>query len=220
MHVRDLGRCGVLSLVSLFATLATASPASSDPTFGFVENFSSPGIGSWGGGSTLANPLTGGFGGVGDGFLQVSTTAAANLGARSDGPEYAGNWTAAGINEVHLWLNDVGADEPLEIHFLIGPASNFWSYNVGFAPPLHSWAEFVVPLNGPTGWTRTIGTTGTFADALTHVEQILIRHDKAPFIQQPDPLKGDFGIDHIVLTNNIATATTPTTWGRIKTLYR
>jgi hypothetical protein len=220
MHVRDHGRLGVLTFFPLLAALAVASPAASDPTFGFVENFSVSGIGSWGGGSTLANPLTGGFGGVSDGYLKVSTATTANLGARSDGPEYTGNWTAAGINEVHLWLNDVGVDEPLEIHFLIGPASNFWSYNVGFAPPLHGWGEFVVPLNGPTGWTRTIGTSGTFADALTHVEQILIRHDRAPYIQQPDPLKGDFGIDRIVLTSNVATATTASTWGRIKTLYR
>jgi hypothetical protein len=219
MHARDhLARTGLCATLSLAAMLAIASAAWSDPTFGFVENFPA-GIGSWGGGATLVNPLTGGFDGAGDGFLQVSVPAMGNLGARSDGPEYAGNWTAAGINEVHLWLNDVGADEALEIHFLIGRSTNFWSYNVGFSPPLHGWAEFVVPLTGPTGWTRTIGS-GTFPDALSNVEQILIRHDKAPFVQQPDAIKGDFGIDRIMLTSSTVTPTAKSTWGRIKTLYR
>jgi hypothetical protein len=211
----------VLSLVVVLAC-GVASPrgALADPTFGFVENFTAPGVGSWGGGSILSNPLAGGFDGAGDGYLKVSTTATANLGARADGAEYLGNWSAAGINEVHLWLNDVGADEPLEIHFLIGTGTNFWSYNTGFSPPLGSWAEFVVPLNGPTGWTRVIGTTGTFTDAITNVQQILIRHDKSPYVQQPDPLKGDFGIDRIVLTSSSATPAARTSWGRIQSLYR
>ena len=219
MRVRAAARVFTLTVSLASGLVLSPRGALSDPTFGFVEDFAAPGIGSWGGGSILSNPLTGGFGGAGDGYLQVATTATANLGARSAGAEYLGNWTAAGIDEVHLWLDDVGADEPLEIHFLIGSGTNFWSYDTGFAPPLGSWAEFVVPLNGPTGWTRVTGS-GTFADALANVQQILIRHDKAPYVQQPDPLKGDFGIDRIVLTSSSATPAARASWGRIQSLYR
>lgn len=208
------------SCLASAVTMALAAFAYAAPTPGFIEEFpGSGGTGSFGGGSILSNPGTGGFLGAGDGYLKVATPAVANLGTNSSGPEYVGNWTSAGVDEVRLYLNDVGLDEALEIHFLIGTGSNFWSYNTGFAPPNGSWGEFIVPLTGPTGWTRVIGT-GTYADALANADRINIRHDKPPFVQAPDQIKADFGIDHITLRNSGATPTVGSSWGRIKHLYR
>jgi hypothetical protein len=209
-----------VSTLALLLTAAVASRSSANPVAGFIEEFpASNGVGTFTGGSVLANPGSGGFLGGTDGYLKVSTPAVANFGTNSSGPEYTGDWIAAGVDEVRLRLNDIGTDEAFEIHFLIGNALNLWSYNVGFAPPNGSWGEFIVPLNGPTGWTRTIGT-GTFSDAIKAVDRILIRHDKPPFVQTPDQIKGDLGIDHIALRNSTATPTTESSWGRIKRLYR
>jgi hypothetical protein len=208
------------SSLVLLLTATIAPRSSANPVAGFIEEFpASNGVGSWTGGSTLSNPGSGGFLGGTDGYLKVSTPAVANFGTNSTGPEYQGDWMAAGVDEVRLRLNDVGTDELFEIHFLIGNAANLWSYNLGFAPPNGSWGEFIVPLNGPSGWTRTIGT-GTFASAITSVDRILIRHDKPPFVQAPDQIKGDLGIDHIMLRNSTATPTAESSWGRIKRLYR
>ena len=69
-------------------------------------------------------------------------------------PEYVGNWTAAGITKVRLWLNDVNVADPLEMHFSLGrapafpDAGNFWQYNVGFIPPSGQWNEFEITLKG------------------------------------------------------------------------
>ena len=117
-----------------------------------------------------------------------------------------------------LSLNDVNADEPLEIHFAIGNGANLWQYNAGFSPPEHAWQEFTVNLGSASNFTQTIGT-GTFQSALENVDRIQIRHDLAPYMQAPDKILGDVGIDNLLLTND-ATPVGRSSWGRIKALYR
>jgi len=191
-----------LCLAGAILLIGTARAA---PTIGFVENWPGTSLQGWGGGSLYSNPGTGGLGGPTDGFLHFKSPNGLqhNLGTVSFGVEYAGDWVAAGITQVRLWLNDVDADDPLEMHFALGNGLNFWHYDVGFLPPHNQWAEFVVDLSSATNWTRIIGT-GTFTAALQTVDRVHIRHDKPPFMQAPDPLDGDVGLDRLLLTNGIA----------------
>jgi hypothetical protein len=136
----------------------------------------------------------------------------ANLGSAGLGAEYVGNWTAAGVTQVRMWLNDVGADDALEIHLSIGDGNqgsgtrNFWQHDAGFIPPLNAWGEYVVNLtSGGAGWTRLLGT-GTFPVALTVVDRLHIRHDLEPYLPIPSPpnqIQGDVGVDHVLLTNGL-----------------
>ena len=189
-----------LCLTGATALIGTVRAA---PTLGFVENWPGTLLQGWTSQAVRVNPGTGGLGGSADGFLRFSTPSGLvhNLGVVSFGLEYNGNWTAAGITQVRLWLNDVDADDPLEMHFALGNSLNFWHYDVGFLPPHNQWAEFVVDLTS-ANWTRIIGT-GTFAQALQTVDRVHIRHDKPPFAQVPDPLDGDVGLDRLLLTNGI-----------------
>jgi hypothetical protein len=185
--------------------LGLAAAAGAAPTLGFVETFPGNSVGTWGGGADFSNPGTGGTGGVPDGYLLIKTPNGTvhSLGSDSGGSEYLGDWTAAGITQVRLWLNDVGTDDPLEMHFVIGKAfTNVWQYNPGFLPPLHQWAEFVVDLSSSANWTRIIGT-GTFTQALQDVDRVLVRHDKTPYMMMPDAIDGDVGLDHLLLTNGV-----------------
>ena len=189
--------------LSLIVAFLAAPGAIAAPTLGFVETFPGTSLSGWDGGAAEVNPGTGGTGGATDGYLRFSTPNGTvhNLGADSGGLEYVGNWSAAGITQVRLWLNDVGTDDPLEMHFVIGKAfTNVWQCNLAFLPPLHQWAEFVVDLSSSANWTQTQGI-GTFAQALQDVDRVHIRHDKPPFVQGPDPLDGDVGLDHVLLTN-------------------
>jgi len=193
-------------LAGLVAITGWATAAGAAPTLGFIEHWSGTSLSTWGGGSTYANPGTGGVGGIGDGFLTVSTSIAGNLGTKSSGAEYTGNWVTAGITQVRVWLNDVGATQPLEIHFGIGrdmldASPNFWQYNVGMIPPAQSWGQYVIDLTS-ANFTRIQGT-GTLADALQNAKTILLRHDVAPYIGTPDAMLGDFGVDHLLLTNGL-----------------
>ena len=213
----SLRLAGVASLIAVTALLVCPSRTAAGPTLGFVEDWSGTTLSSWAGGATLSNPGAGGVGGAGDGFLMVSTTSPGHLGTAGFGAEYAGDWMAAGITLVSLSLRDVGAPDALEIHFAIGNTTNFWQYNPGFLPT-GQWTQFNVDLTLPGSFTQIIGS-GTFADALRSVNRILVRHDRAPFVQVPDFVQGDFGLDRVTLAST-GTASAPTTWGRIKQLYR
>ena len=195
------------ALFLTFAGLAAlAAPVHAAPTLGFVEHWSGATLNNWGGGALYVNPGAGGVSGANDGYLQFTTPNGIQhrLGARSFGTEYQGDWIAAGITQVRLWLNDVGADEELEMHFSIGIEQfNFWQYNVGFLPPENEWAEFVVDLSSSANWTRTIGTAGTFSAALQGATAIHVRHDNAPYVQEPNPIDGTVGLDRVLLTNGI-----------------
>ena len=85
-----------------------------------------------------------------------------------------------------MFLNDVNAQQPFEIHFSLGHAQvNFWQYDIGFVPPHNQWAEYVISLSSSLNWTQIIGT-GSFANALMNVDRFHFRHDLAPYMQSPD----------------------------------
>jgi len=190
---------GALTLASL---LALVSPVSAQPAVGFREEWSggAGNLDGWGGGSIYDNPGTGGVGGDGDGYLLIRTAVASRLGAFASNAEYIGDWQVAGITQIRLWLNDVNTDDPIELHVSVGNGTDMWQYNVGFNPPNGKWAEFVVDLTNPANFTRIVGL-GTFTEALQNADRVLIRHDLAPFVQTPNLVAGDVGVDHLLLTN-------------------
>jgi len=183
---------------TLALAVALAAPAQAGPTVGFVESFTGAGNwGGWDGGADYSNPGTGGIGGAADGYLRMARSAAAGrLGAKCQGADYVGDWLAAGADRVKFSLNDVGADQALEIHFLIGNVNNFWQYNVGFIPPNGAWAEFTVNLADSANFTHVISFDPYgYRFALANTDRVLIRHDKSPYGQTPDAILGDVGID-------------------------
>ena len=191
--------------------LAMLAPlAHTAPVLGFVEHWTGTSLQGWGGGDVYDNPGTGGKLGAADVFLRYMTPGPSpffslSLGTTSGGVQYAGDWQGAGITEVRLWINDVGTDEALEMHFAIGNAGsgNFWQYNTGFIPPLNAWAEYTVNLTSAAGFSHIIDSPpgGTFSQALQNVDRLLFRHDQAPYAQSPDPITADVGIDELLLTN-------------------
>ncbi len=193
-----------LRTLLVVSALLAATSAAAAPTLGFREDFPAvAGVGTWSGGAIYSNPGSGGLGGINDGYLVVSRDVLAQLGTFSQDTMYVGNFSAAGITQIRMWLMDTGADEALNIHVSIGNVGNFWQHNPGWQPPLGQWAEFVADLTNAGNWTRIIGTSGTFAQALQSVDRLHIRHDLPPFAQQPKLLLGDFGVDRILLTNGL-----------------
>ena len=181
------------------AAFATASHA--QPVVGFVEDFpAANGVGSWGGGAILANPGTGGFHGAGDGFLDVKTTTPGHLGTVSFGLEYAGDWTAAGVSQVRCWLTDLSGRGDLSIHLAISNGFDTFEQLAGLNPPVGRWGLYVVDMNA-ADFKRIRGTTGTFAGVLQTVDRLHFRHDLPPFNADPALIAGEFGLDHLLLTN-------------------
>lgn len=183
---------------SLVLALAVLAARAAD--LGHVDRFDAAGTSGWSSGVPVNNPGSGGVDGPADGFLRVSTSFAGNHGARNIEPAYQGDWIAAGITELTLWLNDVEADQAFEIHVLLsdGFVASTWQYNEGFVPPNGCWRQFRVDLTDAAKWTQTRGE-GTFEQVLRHVDRVTIRHDLAPYFDFPDGIVGELGIDHITL---------------------
>ena len=192
-------------VLMLFAAMAAPSAAPAAPTLGFSESWTGTTTHGWSGSfdMTFTNPGTGGQLGAGDGYLLMTKAPPkGHFGTRNTGPEYAGNWQAAGITLLKVWLNDVNADEALSIHVSIGQFDNLWQYNQSFQPPNGAWGEFTVDLNDSANFTHIIPTNGKgFNFALQHVELLHIRHDLAPYMQTPDSIIADMGVDELLLTN-------------------
>ena len=202
-HFRISARHRLVAFI-VVVMFGAAARAGAGPVLGFLEDWPGTSTQGWGGGPShivLSNPGTGGVGGASDGYLLATLSGTPNfLGTRSNGAEYTGDWTAAGIRSVKVWLNDVGTSNGFEIHFCIGNIGNFWQYNPGFIPPSDAWSAFVVDLQDSTAFTHIIANDGFgFAWALQHTTTILLRHDFAPYSMEPDPTSGDLGIDHLEL---------------------
>jgi hypothetical protein len=202
----------------VMAALSTCAPAHSAPVIGYVDEWSDGTLGGWGGGATYSNPGTGGFLGAGDGFLVMSTPTLGRLAGFSTSTAYTGNWRAAGITRLRVRLNDVNADDPLEMHVMIVSGPDLWIDNTGFAPPENAWAEFTIDLGSAAAFTHVVGT-GTFDQAMQSVDRIQIRHDTPPFTQPADLIQADVGIDHVELLGGTVPVAT-ITWGGIKVLHR
>ncbi len=185
--------------------LALAAAAIAGPTLGFRAEFAPPDTtAGFRGGAQLSNPGTGGRGGAGDGYLRIAREPfPGNFGCYNPGPDYAGDYIAAGVTRVVFWLNDVESNENFEIHLSVGNQGNFWMYNQGFAPPEGSWAAFEVDLTDSLNFTQIQDFPGgNYTQALRAADRLHWRHDLAPYAQFPDPILGQVGLDGIFLTND------------------
>ena len=192
-----LARIAPAALVAV--GILAAAPLGAAPTPGFIERWNiQNSTSNWFSQAIDTNPNVGGV--DGDGYLRVARTAPGKLGAHSEDTPYAGDWLAVNVNQIRLWLNDVDADQALEIHVAIGNAANFWLTKTGFSPPENSWAQFTVDLYDSTKFAHIIALDGKgFAAALQNVDRVMVRHDLTPFGQTPNALAGEFGIDNFEL---------------------
>jgi hypothetical protein len=187
---------------------ALSLPATAEPVPGFRQDWPGTDLHGWTSGAGHVNPGSGGTLGATDGYLVMFRESEGFLATYCPCPELQGDWRAAGITTVKFSINDVGADQNLEIHFVIGESGNLWLYTPGFVPPENQWAEFVVDLTDTASFTRIIGT-GSFAGAFQNVELVQLRHDLAPFMQAPNPIQADVGIDGLELAGALVEVLVP-----------
>ncbi len=173
---------------------------------GLVENFPGHSIGGWGGGTAggavYDNPGADGASGPTDGYLRITQPISAFFGAAEFASTYAANYLTNGVGGIVVHLNDINTFDNFEMHLGLGvPFQNFWTYDGPLLPANNSWSRHFVrihPLN-PAHWSQVIGF-GTLQDALANSTTLLLRHDRPPYSQFPDPIAGDLGIDRIILT--------------------
>lgn len=172
---------------------------------GLTQSFPGTALFGWFGGSdSYSNPGAGGVQGASDGYLSVTNLAASNFGAADFGANFSGNLSGNNIGGIVVWLRQFDGVENMEIHLALGlPRDNFWQFNAPLLPSRTGWSRHYIRLSNanPAQWTQiqSLGAA-TLAQAISNNQRLLFRHDRAPFVNNPDPIAGVLGIDEIRLT--------------------
>lgn len=190
------------ALPLLFASLLWAGPASA-VTLGMTDTFQDGSTAGWSSGAANPNPpfvvSSGGPAGLGDGFLQLAATGNPGAGGKLvafSGPQWAGDYLAAGVTAIAMDLNNVGATD-LSLRLWVG------------APDVMSLQP--VLLKAGSGWTHVLfaltpdALTGTAGAALGNVSQLRLFHGTAPLFPGQN-IATQLGVD------NIAAVPEPQSW--------
>jgi len=146
---------------------------------------------------------TGGPGGAGDGFLQITALGGVGSGSRLvaiNNSQWAGNYLAAGVNAIAMDLQNQGSTD-LTIRLLfenpvLGPPTDEAVTAFGAVLPAHSaWMHFLFPV-GP-GALVPQGPSNINA-LLANVTLLRIIHSASP--DEADTVIGQLGVDNITAT--------------------
>jgi hypothetical protein len=188
-------------------------------TLGQVDDFEIVGdAANWAGGKVPFSPppsqfVDGGPGGLGDGYLQIST-AGFHLGTNNNAGQWAGDYLTAGVTSIEMDVNRLAGPSDVSLRILVfGPGGTWASTNL--APTLTGpgWQHLTFYLN-PANLTYVPGSTavpdgtGILVDTLSGVTGLLIRHDSAvPTIPglHPPHLTATVGLDNITAVPEPAT---------------
>ncbi len=182
-------------LISFWILTGLAASPALAVSLGQLDDFQGATTQSWGGRSTPTNITTGGPGGSGDRYLQISA-ASGNLGTNNL-DQWRGSYPAAGVGALIFDLNNFGPD-PVALRItLFGVGGSFTSTTEAVLASGSGWVSIGFGVS-ETELTRTQGV-GTLAQTLANVNTLLIRHDSDPISPpgQGNPVTATLGIDNV-----------------------
>lgn len=167
-------RCGGLASL-LIAALSLGAGSASALSPGQADTFAGGSLAGWGSGVASLIPPTvvagGGPGGAADSFLQLGSTGVQGPGGKLvgiAGPQWSGNYTAAGITGVSMWLQNSGATDLSLRLWLLAPSGS----SVTEAVPLPAGSGWL-----PASFSLLPGAlTGQGAATLSDVIELRLFH--------------------------------------------
>ncbi len=200
---------GVFACMTVAMGMAAGAMAAET---GVVEDFSGGDANGWFAQTPSTNPGTGGVGGDGDGFLQMSRTPdlPGPLGIHARDKKlhsaFLGDYPAVGATSMTFWLKNLGAID-LEIHLGLadgqfGQGARYSAIKGVILPVGTDWTEFTVDLLADDfvyiGFEDP--PSATFDEVLQGVNAVFFRHDTPPILLGPPTMTaGVFGLDRVVL---------------------
>ena len=188
-------------------------------TLGQVDDFEIAGdAANWAGGKPPFSPPPsqvpdGGPGGLGDGYLQIST-AGFHLGTNNNAGQWAGDYLAAGVTSIEMDVNRIAGPSDVSLRILLFGLGGTWA-STNLAPTLTgpgwqhlSFALSAADLTYVPGSFVVPDGTGLLDDTLSGVTNLLIRHDSVvPTIpgQHPPHITATLGIDNVTAVPEPAT---------------
>ena len=206
-------RAALWSAVLLLSTGMRAARA--QVTLGQIDTFEDGTTQGWtvgaGGAPGPVNIATGGPAGAGDNFLEVSSTGRPGPGGRLvtiNSSQWAGNYLAAGVNEITLDANNLGATD-LSIRLLFADP-------MGGPPADVAVTSQALLLPAGSGWVHAsflidpadlVAVLGSASAALANATEMRIFHNPAPDF--PGPPVGIPDIAATLGVDNITAAAVP-----------
>jgi hypothetical protein len=147
------------------------------------------------------NIPTGGPGGAGDAFLQLTAVGGQNVPGNRlsvlNLSQWAGNYTAEGVVAIRMDVNNFGPD-PLALRLLfedlgpMGPTSTAFSTTPVIVPAGSGWVSVTFPVT-PDDLTAGVGSV---EEALANADVLRIFHSPTPTFPGP-PVVAVLGVDNI-----------------------
>jgi hypothetical protein len=191
----------LLSVGALAAAVA-AAPAGAI-TFGQVDTFEDGTLQGWAYAvpSQLTNEPDGGPLGFGDNYLQIVSTGLSTAGGRlvvTNGAQWAGNYTAAGVGVIELDVANLGSQT---IHLrlaLEGPSAVRWASSTPVQIAADAqWVHLSFALDASL-FTQVEGAAGaSFGDTLANVVRIRFNHTKDAPAWNGEVAAHTLGLDNI-----------------------
>ena len=190
--------------LALLATLG-AGPASGVVVLGQIDDFQDGTLQGWRccQGANPTNIATGGPAGMGDRYLEISSTNSP-LGMVNDSGsspatlQWTGDYMGEGVALLRMNLNNLGAN-PLSIRISIfsNGGSSYTSTNATVLPAASGWVSADFWLDG-AALSLSSGAEA-LNDVLADVGALRLRHDPDPMDPPgtPQPVTGTLGIDNI-----------------------
>jgi hypothetical protein len=166
-----------------------------------VDDFQDGSLMNWAGGATLQNMQDGGPGGIADRFLQVTSHGGAGGGSRLatfNGSQWSGNYTAAGVSAIDVFLKNLG---PTELHvravlFDLDGTDERWTSTVAHVlAPGSNWQRLTFSL-AEADVTQVQGT-GSYANLMLDVDRLMLRHQPGAPGAEGEAIAGVMGIDNV-----------------------
>ncbi len=201
--------CAMFSRVTLRVAMASIGLAAGTPALaidlGTLDTFQDQSVLNWIGGTSISNK-PGGQGGSGDRWLQVDSNgntagAGSRLGMHNSDARWIGDYAAAGVTGVQFDVTNLGATN-LELRLVLFASGTRWTSSQAVVVPAGApWRTVTLPIS-QSDLTRVLGSNA-WADSITNVSQLMIRHDPG------SPSSGGAAVDATAGFDNIRAVPAP-----------
>lgn len=184
--------------VMVMASLSISSGARAIG-IGSMDDFQNGTVSEWFGGTTIT-PQTNGQMGASDWYVTIASTggsgAGSKLAAHNSEPRWTGDYLAAGVTAVGVDMRNEGSTTLQMRVVMFGLGNRFTSTTAFTLAPNSGWQHLTFPVT-QAALTRVLGS-GTYADTLGSVSQIMFRHDGSTPSSGGEAIIGKVGIDNVV----------------------
>lgn len=170
-------------------------------TLNQTDDFQDGTLQGWGGGASPQNVATGGPNGAGDRYLKITSFGGIGGGSRLatfNLVQWTGNYTAAGVDAVEVWMRNLGSTD-LEMRIVLFDATGGdtrWTSTVSQPLPVGgAWQKLTFSIK-EADLTRVQGTQ-TYAALMLDVDRLMFRHQAGAPAPEGDPIAASVGIDAI-----------------------